>query len=492
MDRLFEMLENDKNFLFLIFDYQQKSINRVNKNIKIKVPIIFVFGPVGVGKSTISNLIESSNPELFKHIDGDILDLSMKEVLSLSSERNEYTIYKIVEQLIQQKIPVVSIGGGVLLSNKQIPEFKFFNYLNEIFDYSIDIESYILLPMNNDKNELKLLLNDDLLNFKEQCKLYINWLDTQNSKQKTECPIKNHILISLKTIYDDKKIFESAIRTREYNKTQIESIKKATKYNFNIVVRLISLMDYNLKKIIFYPVVNTDNYNLFFSNNLLRHSISDIIRNSFNKNNLFISPKFMQKRLLLEYIIDNKKYINHITLKYDKTKSLSINNLYNNLIEKIVEGHFYKFYLKDDIDKINKILEIILQYDNINEEIEEIIKILKDIIYDFRILEDKRRINKIKGLINKHIKTHNILFPKFNNFISLIIFPDGVFEIPNLSKSAYITVSSLKHSSYKMKEVAKMIKSCNSRDKIIILDDIIYTSNNYIPVYVKFMKIFYI
>lgn len=50
MDQLFEMISDNEKFLFPIFDYkQQLVINRFNtKNTKIKVPIIFVFGPVGV------------------------------------------------------------------------------------------------------------------------------------------------------------------------------------------------------------------------------------------------------------------------------------------------------------------------------------------------------------------------------------------------------------------------------------------------------------
>lgn len=492
MDRLFEMICENEKFLFPIFDYQQLTLNTFNtKNIKIKVPIIFVFGPIGAGKSTISSLIENYNPELFKHIDGDILDLSMEDVLNLGSERNEYTIYKIVEQIIQQKIPVISIGGGVLLSNGRILEFKFFNYLNEIFEHAIEIESYILLPMNNKSIQLNLLSDEDLVIFKKQCGLYIDCLDSPNCKEFLK--IEDPILFSLKTIYDDKKIFESAIKTREYTKTQIESIKKATKSNFNIVIRIISLMNFNLKKIIFYPIVNTNNYNSFFSNNSLRQSILDIIGSSLNinRNSIIVSPKFMQKRLLSEYILDSKKYIHHVTLKYSRIKSLSINNSHNNLIEQFVNGHFYKCYLKDDIDKIDKILEIILSL-NRNKEIEEIIETLVIIMENYIILDDKKRINKIRGLIRKYVKTPNISLPKFDNFISLIIFPDYIFKIPNLSESAHITVSSLKYSPFRMKEVAKKIKSSNSSEKIIELDDKIYTFNNYIPIDVKFIRVFYI
>lgn len=107
----------------------------------------------------------------------------MEEVSNLGSERNEYTIYKIVEQIVQQKIPVISIGGGVLLSGRNL-EFKFFDYLNEIFEDSIDIESYILLPINNERIQLNLLSDEDLPIFKENCGLYIDCLDSQNSKKK--------------------------------------------------------------------------------------------------------------------------------------------------------------------------------------------------------------------------------------------------------------------------------------------------------------------
>ena len=165
------------------FNYKNNYV-KINKKPKTKIPIIFIFGPIGVGKSTISSIIESTNPNLFKHLDGDILDLDMESVLSLSQERNDYTKYKIIEIIMQNKIPIVSSGGGILLSNDyKNKKIIFFNNLEKIFNNSIEFDTYILLPKNDGTRICNTLEKEYFPIFKEKCKNYLSKKNTFNIDQ---------------------------------------------------------------------------------------------------------------------------------------------------------------------------------------------------------------------------------------------------------------------------------------------------------------------
>ena len=79
--------------------------------------VVIVLGPIGSGKSKMMNMLCSQNA-LFEPIDGDKLGLGTDITLRLGAERNPYTLWKIIEALMQGKIPVISCGGGVLFDFK--------------------------------------------------------------------------------------------------------------------------------------------------------------------------------------------------------------------------------------------------------------------------------------------------------------------------------------------------------------------------------------
>lgn len=85
------------------------------------VDLIVVLGPIGSGKSTVGELLSKMIPNS-KHIDGDILGLTKRDVLRLGQERNMYTQWKIIEAIMEHKVPIISTGGGALCSFKQQPE----------------------------------------------------------------------------------------------------------------------------------------------------------------------------------------------------------------------------------------------------------------------------------------------------------------------------------------------------------------------------------
>jgi len=484
------------------FNYKN-NYTRLNKKLKIKIPIIFVFGPIGGGKSTISSIIESTNPNLFTHLDGDILDLDMKSVLSLGQERNDYTKYKIIEIIMQNKIPIVSTGGGILLSNDyKNKKIVFFKNLEKIFNNTIEFDTYIFLPKNDGTRICNILENEDLSIFKKTCDDYLSKKNKINNDQ-------TNIIIKLKDVYYDKTIINSASEIRGYSNNKTLELFGKSKKNLDIILLIISdINENNLKKIIFYPKVN-NNYNSYVKNNLLKNNISKLFEFNDNQNYNLESPRFTQKRLLCSYEMDRKIIFHHITLKYNDSYFLK-NNLNNDLINTEVVGKYYKCFAEDDIKKIDNILKffnnLIKNNDKI-DEINKIIKVLNNLKNNYFLIDDKKTIDDINNLIKMYIKTYNkSLFSQLQSFtltfksmISLIIFPELIFANNKLIDCAHITVNHGKHIPSFMKKAAtdiyKSLKN-NSREKTIeIIDKGIsykYSFNNGNEINVNLINIFYI
>jgi len=98
--------------------------------------IVIVAGPIGAGKSTFAEHLASSlvaSGISAVHIDGDVMDLSLAEVLNLGHERNDYTRWKVCWALMNGNIPVVSTGGGVFMHQGKNMRFDFRDSLSNIF-----------------------------------------------------------------------------------------------------------------------------------------------------------------------------------------------------------------------------------------------------------------------------------------------------------------------------------------------------------------------
>ena len=107
--------------------------------------VVITIGPIGCGKSTLAGYLG----ELYRNvvpIDGDMLGvLTLKETLKLGDERNQYTIYQIVKVLIDGKIPVISTGGGAIMSGfGKKSAFKLREYIKKVT--GIDIKIVTLIP----------------------------------------------------------------------------------------------------------------------------------------------------------------------------------------------------------------------------------------------------------------------------------------------------------------------------------------------------------
>jgi hypothetical protein len=83
---------------------------------RIPAHVVVVVGPVGAGKSTLGEALASNMNGNGIHIDGDFLGLSENDVKSLKAQRQVFTVWKVLEALMQRKTPILSCGGGVLFS----------------------------------------------------------------------------------------------------------------------------------------------------------------------------------------------------------------------------------------------------------------------------------------------------------------------------------------------------------------------------------------
>jgi shikimate kinase len=118
--------------------------------------VVIVIGPIGVGKSSVAQKLSDSSL-LLEHVDGDILGIGMDRTMNLKAERNDYSIWKILEVLMAGKVPVVSTGGGILFSFKS--EFVLRNIIQKALGISVNI--IVLVPDNSTQNitELKTIPN---------------------------------------------------------------------------------------------------------------------------------------------------------------------------------------------------------------------------------------------------------------------------------------------------------------------------------------------
>jgi hypothetical protein len=89
------------------------------------VDIIAVLGPIGLGKSTLSQFIQNhlkSQGLATCIIDGDDLPGLGKDITrNLSSERAPLTLWRVLQSIARGEIPILSIGGGVAAKSFRDP-----------------------------------------------------------------------------------------------------------------------------------------------------------------------------------------------------------------------------------------------------------------------------------------------------------------------------------------------------------------------------------
>lgn len=137
----------------------QEVLNEFDKISSTKVcgNVVLVLGPIGSGKTTTMKAL-SKLSDKFVAIDGDDLGIGMDRTMNLKLERNPYSLWKIIEVLMQGKIPVMSAGGGIFFSQKNcqfVLRETIFNVLN------MNINLTVLFP-TNDNSSVSTIDNNDL------------------------------------------------------------------------------------------------------------------------------------------------------------------------------------------------------------------------------------------------------------------------------------------------------------------------------------------
>jgi hypothetical protein len=475
------------------------------------IPFIISLGPIGAGKSTISTILESCDPSKFKHIDGDVLDLPVGMVYKLGGERNDYTIYKLVEQIHKNRIPILSVGGGQLLSRDG--KFILIDYLDSIFFSRVTFQPIIVLPIMAAET-FKVLEGAELIDFIDNIE-------------------KN---VPLKQLYNDEARFKAMFvqRYTEERKPDYKQLFERNKSNYNIVTNIISSIGKDiLKKIILVPLFSPEYHNL-------SSKVKETICTEVNKLSIvnIIQPLFKQKRMLVSYILNSNTIYHHITLKYKHSSNILIEERdhfeYLKDIKK-VSGHYHicpsnkiidnlifiavllndilTSELKNDIDSLEPTIkknDMIISLTKLNGIINSLLSNYSNFGNE-KITENINReigttIKKIQGIFNGK-KIENTLSKRINDIsdrlmfdfkkndwcISFILFP-GVFR-DDLSNKAHITVNPGIHKPAKMRIASQLIYDHHIKggDKIIKLDtNEYYFDFNANEIEVNFSGIFYI
>jgi hypothetical protein len=463
------------------------------------VPILLSFGPIGSGKTTVSTAIEEYNPDVFKHIDGDVLDLTIDQVLTLKDQRNDYTIYKVVEAICNNKVPVLSSGGGVLLNRSG--GIAIFDYLNSIYYNRVTFIPTILLPYRypvGDKT-IRTLEGDALNAFVAECDIQL--LNPKNTSFPPES-----IVGSLYRLYYDEERFRRTYDARNYNgEPTFKFLFDKNKANFEIILKIITSLGRNiLKNIILFPLVTPEFPSIFTEQkDLIFEKVKDIhIRND-------IIPHFKQKRLLVNYLTDILKF-HHITIRYDNAGTIPYESIESDenryLVNKDVEGKFHICPSANIIDNLMAIRTIAseiktkrypqvmlpasINYVDMLKNIEILISTITKMLDNYNNIDKTKNFNTELGktlsnilltsrkeqftsdLVKKleDMETKGVMrfdFKKNNWFIKFIIFPT-IFR-GDLANKAHITVDPGIQKAAEMRSAAEQIYDHKSGDKIIQL-----------------------
>lgn len=264
----------------------QESIANYNESYNDieKINMIICCGPIGSGKSSEALKICQINPDLFEHIDGDLLGTDLKIVLKMGIERNPYTMYKIYDTILRNKIPVLSTGGGVL----------------------------------TDKNEL-VIRNNIISVFKKDLNMivFVPALDGNYTKYDKDNKLHNITSVYEKMTKDDmESILKHRVENNIYTIPEEYTIKGNDKAISNWAHKMLSISKNNLK---FAEMLSIDADHVYTWNiHEKDYKRVEIPQETFNFLNELQQIKIdklcslYQSRLLCSY----RDCVGHVTLKY--------------------------------------------------------------------------------------------------------------------------------------------------------------------------------
>ena len=241
-----------------------------------KGTVIICIGPIGSGKSTFGkNLCKIIKNSV--HIDGDYL-IDDFDTMKLGHERNDFTQYQVIEALMDEKIPILSTGGGAICSNKG--DFLLMTKIHE----TLHIDCKFIICVSGAVDDVEYRDEYDMTDF------YNN--------------------------FDVKNIVKKRVSNKDWNIPKninlegfCNKIKKASDGNAEFAKLLVKNGCY------VFPYITSENYNHVHKYNF-NQIISNI--NPIDSINPIIIGKFSQIRILVW-----TNCIGHITWMYDANQNIS-------------------------------------------------------------------------------------------------------------------------------------------------------------------------
>lgn len=296
-----------------------------------KLNMVLSLGPIGSGKTTISQILSEIGQKRFTHVDGDILDLDSEEVSILKEERNPYTRWNITRSFLENKVPIVSMGGGVLTGGTD--KDKRFEYYSDLVSQFGPVNLVVLpmLPING--NDFIILEGADL-------RIFID----EFIKKDLSTPTHPHVK-AVHDIFMSKERLQTAIDDRERRgvpmNASIDVLYGVTTRNYSISKNIINFLKENnsINRLILYPTIRPENRTQIIQ------KIEDIkpLINKLSIINLDPSKvRFKQRRILVKYTLYGETKMHHITYDYSKgTNTLEFNPLHTSKQNIKMPGKFY-------------------------------------------------------------------------------------------------------------------------------------------------------
>ena len=294
--------------------FHQEYMSQISTTCKFQSTVILALGGIGSGKSTVIGKLVKTNPDVFVEVDGDILDLSsMQDVLSLSSERNDYSLWKILEVLMNGKIPCVSLGGGVLyqvtgFGKKKSMEFALTKRIEQVLNIKVKI--LLLLPTDGEFTNITPF-DESVHNFRY----------SYDSLENVDTAIRRRLSTG-DWILGDENFHQVKGKSLAQLKEDPDYVEQATiafchkirgisQNNVRFALDMMSIAD----KVFVFPLISSENYLVDLDFSMI---IPDLIIPSSN----FTQGKFMQHRILV--FLPTAGKFHHITVGFDETRQMSI------------------------------------------------------------------------------------------------------------------------------------------------------------------------